>query len=356
MTGPGETTAPAQPPLLSIVLPVSGVEEYLEACLGSVLGQAGPDTEVIAVDDASADRCGEILDARAGGDPRLRVYHLLTPAGPGPAREVGLAAASGEYVWFVDPDDLVAEGAIGAVTARLRAQRPDLLLIGYLILHRSGRTERSPGAALLADGEGLVTLAQRPQLLNRTMTLWSKVFRRSFLTGLGIAMPPGIHEDVPVSCAALLTARRIGLLARDCYLYRQRGRSFLATASRAHFSIFDSYARVFALLAEEPWPQERPPLTPAVRAAVFGRAMEHYTTVLSSGLVPRAARREYFRRMAQDFRRYRPPGYHPPPGLRGLKIRLVERDAYWVYSLLGPLNGVRVAGRQAVRRLAGQAG
>jgi CDP-glycerol glycerophosphotransferase len=349
-------TVPGQPPLLSIVLPVAGVEEYLEACLDSVLGQGCPDLEVIAVDDASPDRCGEILGARAARDPRLRVRHLATAIGPGPARDAGLAEATGEYVWFVDPDDLLADGALGAVTARLQAQQPDVLLIDYLILHRSGRTERSPGARLLAGAGGTTTLAERPDLITRTMTLWSKVFRRSFLTGLGIAIPPGIHEDVPVACAALLTARRIGLLPDICYFYRQRGRSFLATPGMSHFSIFDSYARVFALMAEDPWPASRPPLTPGVRAAVFGRAMEHYTTVLSSRLVPRPAQRDYFRRMARDFRRYRPPGYRPPPGMRGLKIRLVERDGYWAYSVLGPLNEVRVSVRRAVRRLAGQTG
>jgi hypothetical protein len=350
-------TAPGGPPLLSVVLPVSGVEEYLEACLDSVLGQAGPGIEVIAVDDASRDRCGEILDARAADDKRLRVIHLTAAIGPGPARDLGLAQASAEYVWFVDPDDLLAAGALAAVADRLQRDQPDLLLIDYLILHRSGRTERSPGAGLLRAPAGpadtlapVTTLAEHPSLITRTMTLWSKIFRRSFLAGLGIAIPPGIHEDVPVTCLALLTAGRIGLLDQVCYLYRQRGRSFLATPSMGHFSIFDSYGRVFACLAGPGAPGQ-----PAVRAAVFGRAMEHYTTILGAGLVPRAARRDYFRRMARDFQRYRPPGYRRPPGMRGLKMRLVERDGYLAYSVLGPLNELRVGVRRALSRAAGQA-
>ena len=352
-------TAPGGPPLLSVVLPVGGVEEYLPDCLDSVLGQDGPDIEVIAVDDASPDRCGEILDARAAGDPRLRVIHLPEAIGPGPARDRGLADAAGEYVWFVDPDDLLAPGALAAVAARLERDQPDLLLLDYRLLHRSGRTERSPGADLLvaaAGTGGVTTLAECPGLINRTMTLWSKVFRRPFLAGLGIALAPGVHEDVPLSCAALLSARRIALLDGVCYLYRQRGRSFLATPSMGHFSIFASYARVFALLAAEPWPAARPAVTPAVRAAVFGRAMEHYTTILAAGLVPRRARRTYFHRMAADFRRYRPDGYQRPAGARGLKMRLVERDGYLAYSLLGPLNELRVGARSALRRVAQQPG
>jgi CDP-glycerol glycerophosphotransferase len=354
MTGPAG-------PLISIVLPVCGVEQFLPECLDSVLGPpGGPDApggagqpgnglEVIAVDDASPDGCGRILDGRSGQDPRLQVIHLAESVGPGPARMRGLAAATGAYVWFVDPDDLLAAGALAAVTARLAGDRPDVLLIDYLILRGRGHTEPSPGAGLLAappDGAATLTLAERPVLVNRTMTAWSKVFRREFLTGLGACFPPGIHEDIPVSCAALLSAERIALLDRVCYLYRRRPRSFLATPSMANFSVFSSYEGVFALMdAADTGPGGAVALrvSAPVRAAVFGRAIEHYSTVLASGLVPRRARRAFFCRMAADYRRYRPPGYRRPPGLRGLKFALIKRDAYPAYLVLGPLNKARVA-------------
>jgi CDP-glycerol glycerophosphotransferase len=336
-------TRPAAP-LISVVLPVGNVAEFLPACLDSVLGPAGQaGLEVIAVDDASGDGCGRILDRRAGQDPRLRVIHLAENAGPGPARMRGLAEATGTYVWFVDPDDLLADGALAAVTGRLAHGEPDVLLIDYLILGSSGRTQPSPGAALLAAPRGAaapvtLTLAERPALINRTMTVWSKVFRREFLLGLGVCFPPGIHEDVPVSCAALLGAERIALLDRVCYLYRRRRRSFLATTSMDHFSIFSSYEQVFARLDAGAGPAGT-----GVRTALFGRAIEHYSTVLASGLVPRGARRAFFHRMAADYRRYRPAGYRRPPGLRGMKFALIERDAYGAYLVLGPLNHARVA-------------
>lgn len=353
-------TGRAAAPLVSVVLPVRDVAEFLPGCLDSVLAAPGQPAgaaglEVIAVDDSSADGCGRILDDRAARDPRLRVIHLAEPAGPGPARMRGLAEATGTYVWFVDPDDLLADGALAAVTAELARARPDVLLLDYLIVDASGGTRPSPGAALLAArpaGAGAtLTLADRPALVDRTMTVWSKVFRRDFLAGLHVCFPPGIHEDVPVSCAALLSAERIALLDRVCYLYRRRRRSFLATASMGHFSIFSSYQRVFALMdAADDGPA---PVTTPVRAAVFGRAIEHYSTVLASGLVPRRARREFFHRMAADYRRYRPAGYRRPPGPRGLKVALIGRDAYWAYLVLSPVNDARVAmarARSAGRR------
>jgi CDP-glycerol glycerophosphotransferase len=354
-------TGPAATPLISIVLPVGDVAQFLPECLDSVLGpgpagQAG--LEVIAVDDASSDGCGHILDTRAGRDPRLRVIHLTESVGPGPARMRGLAEAAGTYIWFVDPDDLLADGALAAVTGRLASCWPDVLLIDYLIRRSSGRTEPSPGAALLAAppaAAATLTLAERPTLINRTMTAWSKVFRREFLTGLRVCFPPGIHEDVRVSCAALLSAERIALLNRVCYVYRRRRHSFLATTSMAHFSIFPAYESVFALMDAESGNPGGPggPAAPAgpllprvsapVRAAVFGRAIEHYSTILANGLVPRGGRREFFHRMAADYRRYRPAGYQRPPGLRGMKFALIERGAYGAYLILGPLNNARAA-------------
>jgi len=341
VTGPRQA---ARAPLISVILAVRGVEEYLPGCLDSILGQ--PDLaagfEVIAVDDASPDGCGAILDARAAADPRLRVIHLAAQAGPGAARMRGLAESAGAFVWFADPDDLLAEGSLAAIADRLERDRPDVLLLDYRILGPGGRSGPSPGAALLAGSTGVLTLAARPALIDRTMTLWSKVFRRAFVTGLGVAMPPGIHEDVPLSATALLKAGRIALLGRVCYLYRRRPGSFLATASMDHFGIFASYARVFAVL------EDGAPAAAAVRAAVFGRMLEHYSSILANGLVPRAARRQFFGRMAADFRRYRPPGYRRPPGFRGLKTALICRDAYRAYALLAPVNNARMIARRAL--------
>jgi CDP-glycerol glycerophosphotransferase len=341
VTGPARA---AGEPLISVILAVHGVEAYLPGCLDSILGQPDPPAgiEVIAVDDASPDACGAILDARAAADPRVRVVHLPERSGPGPARMRGLAEATGENVWFADPDDVLTGGSLAAVAERLERDRPDVLLVDYRILRPGGSSEPSPGAGLLAGAAGVITLADRPALLGRTMTLWSKVFRRPFITGLGVAMPPGIHEDVPLSATALLKAGRIALLDRVCYLYRRRSGSFLATASMGHFGIFTAYARVFAAL------DDGAAAAPAVRAAVFGRMLEHYSSILATGLVPRSARREFFGRMAADSRRYRPPGYRRPPGLRGLKVALICRDAYRAYAMLAPVNSARVIARRAL--------
>jgi CDP-glycerol glycerophosphotransferase len=326
-------------PLISVVIPVHGVEDYLDRCLDSVLGEPAPWLEVIAVDDASPDGCGAILAARH--DPRLRVISTPAAVGPGPARDLGAKEATGEYVWFVDGDDELAQGALAAVAGALARLRPDVLIVDFESLHPDGTTSPSGGARYLTGPE-TGSLADHPALIHLTMTAWSKVFRRDFLAGLGISFGssgPAPHEDVPVSTMALLTAERIGVLNRVCYRYRRARRgSYLAAASVANFNIFDAYQQVFDYLAERT--DVRAPVTPAVYAAVFERAIWHYSTLLP--LVPRRRRREFFHRMSADFRRWRPGGYRFPPDLRGVKFRLAARDAYWAYSLLDPVNRLRV--------------
>jgi CDP-glycerol glycerophosphotransferase len=338
-------------PLISVVIPVHGVEDYLDRCLDSVLGASAPWLEVIAVNDASPDGCGAILAARR--DPRLRVISTQAPGGlappggsraavgPGPARDLGAKEATGEYVWFVDADDELAEGALTAVAAALTRLRPEVLIVDFENLYPDGTTTPSGGGRYL-PGPETGTLADHPALIHLTMTAWSKVFHRDFLAGLSISFGssgPAPHEDVPVSTMALLTAERIGVLNRVCYRYRRARRgSYLAAASVANFNIFGAYQQIFNYLAERT--ELRAPVTPPVYAAIFERAIWHYSTLLP--LVPRHRRREFFHRMSADFRRWRPGGFRFPPGLRGVKFRLAARDAYWAYSLLDPVNRLRV--------------
>jgi glycosyltransferase involved in cell wall biosynthesis len=350
----------ASQPLISVVMPVYQVREYLGECLDSVLADAGagPAIELIAVDDASTDGSGALLAERARQDKRLTVIRTERTAGPGNARNTGLARAAGTYVWFVDPDDLLAPGALRAVAATLGRLEPDVLLIGYEQLYPDGSTGPAPDGPLLGSlPGGVFRIAQAPAVVNLTMTSWSKVLRREFLAGLDEPFRPGIHEDIPVSSAALL-AGRLGTLPRVCYRYRRRRPgSFMASSSRDHLAIFDSYADVLAMVAKRlaGQPSTDAETTSAVQAAFFERAIWHYAAVLQAGrgvgplrsgaMVPGRDRKAFFRRMHADYVRHAPPGYRAPGGARGAKLRLVARDAYLAYELLEPLNRLRIWAR-----------
>jgi CDP-glycerol glycerophosphotransferase len=384
----------AGPPRVSVIVPVYGVAQYLPACLDSILtpdddtrdgdprdgdtrdgdtrdgdtrdgdtrdgDELDRQIEVIAVDDASPDGSGAILDRRAAADPRLQVIHLDRNGGQGSARNLALGRARGDYVWFADGDDTLAAGALAAIGAALAQTKPDVLLINWESQYPGGRTEPNVYAPLLAAvPAGGCTLEEQPQLINLTMTSWSKLFRREFLTGLDVGFGAGIHEDILVTCAALLNADVIGAVGRVCYRYRrQRPGAAMSTTSSGQAAVFEAYHRVFELLAERAAAGQ--PASASLQAAIFERAIEHYSTVLETtgvgvgriglpGLVPRADRKQWFARMHADFGRYRPAGYHHPAGPRGAKLRLVERGAYGTYSLLEPLNQARVALRRLGR-------
>ncbi len=315
---------------------------------------------MIAVDDASPDGSGRLLDARASLDPRLTVVHLAGNAGPGNARNIGLAQATGSYVWFVDGDDLLPAGALSSVAERLMRDWPDVLLIDYEERYPGGGSRPNPGRSLLrAAPPGTFSLADAPMLINLTMTSWSKLLRREFLVGLDEPFRAGIHEDITVTCAALL-AGRLSALDRVCYCYRRsRPGSFMATTSSEHWGVFGAYEEVLDKMRKRSDSGD-PVATPAVQSAVFERAIWHYSTVLeagrrgigrfgSSGLVPRADRGRFFERMHANFLRYRPADYTMPGGARGIKFRLIERGSYRTYELLEPLNRLRVGAERRLR-------
>jgi CDP-glycerol glycerophosphotransferase len=323
---------------LSIVLPVYGVADYLPRCLDSILDDVPGQLrlQVVAVDDCSPDGSGAILDARAAVDPRLTVLHLEHNRGLGGAREAGLAEATGDYVWFVDSDDWLAEGALGAVAERLAAVRPDVLVTGFARVYPDGSTEPDTWRRLLDGVPETFTLAERPALLQMILSAWNKVVRREFLLGLGVRFGDGYYEDISVTYPLLLAAERISYLDRDCYFYRrQREGAITNTASPRHADAFAQYDAVFGFL-------DRHPRTPAaLRRLVFDRTVKQAVTVLDTpGLVPDGLRRDFFGRTADHFRRHRPAGYTHPGGLRGVQYRLVERDAWGAYQQLRPLQAL----------------
>lgn len=93
-------------PIISIIVPIYKVEQYLSRCISSILSQTFTDFELLLIDDGSPDACGRICDEWASKDYRIRVFHQKN-AGVSAARNRGLNNAIGEYVVFVDPDDWI---------------------------------------------------------------------------------------------------------------------------------------------------------------------------------------------------------------------------------------------------------
>ncbi|MEE3919402.1 glycosyltransferase family 2 protein [Micromonospora sp. BRA006-A] len=199
------------------------MQGYLRECLDSILDQPFGDIEVIGVDDASPDDSGEIL-AEYAARPRVRPVRLAENVELGPARNIGLDRAVGEYVWFVDGDDWLVPGCLPHVADRLRDTAPDVLIVDHVRAHwnnigtRSAMRDVFPRPARRHD----VHAAGPAGALKLLHTAWNRVVRREFLLERGLRFEPGWYEDVSFSYPALMAAGRIGVLDRICLNYRQR--------------------------------------------------------------------------------------------------------------------------------------
>lgn len=99
---------PQELPLISVIVPVYKVEEYLDQCVESIVGQTYKNLEIILVDDGSPDKCPRMCDDWAKKDSRIKVVHKVN-GGVSDARNVGIECAQGEFIIFVDSDDLISE-------------------------------------------------------------------------------------------------------------------------------------------------------------------------------------------------------------------------------------------------------
>src|SRR4051794_29092895 len=328
-------------PLLTFVLAVHREQAYVRECAASILDQPFTDLELIAIDDASPDHVPELLDELAERDARVRVRHLPARAGLGEARNLALAEASGDYVWFVDATDRLPPGSRAAVVDRLREQAPDVLVVPHSRTGPLRRTKPGPHARLLARvaERDPAPLDERPALARTVPGVWSKVFRRGLLDGLRFGRAE--HGELAVTWPALLAADRIAAAPEVAYDRRTPGnevRDELTAGSP--FDVFAAYDAVFEHAAAAP---------DARRRLVVPAMLRHELALLDR--VPEGERREFFRRMSEGCRRHR-RGDEPRAGGRAarLRARLVERDAWTAFRLIEGVRDRRRRGRPKRRR------
>jgi len=241
-------------PNVSVVVPVFNVEKYLPRCLDSLLGQTMRDIEIICVDDGSTDGSPAILEEYAAKDSRIKVIHQAN-AGAGAARNAGLERATGEYLFFFDPDDSCDKKMLAVLYARARMMKADVVVAGKKIVD-------AETAALIKD----VPLPRRmawfmrqpfpPQkIAGRLFSFakavpWDKMFRRKFVeeNGLRFQTLPR-SNDVYFVDMALALAKRIALVRRGYYRYSlRRSGSLTLTKDRYPLATLDAYAAVEASL------------------------------------------------------------------------------------------------------------
>jgi CDP-glycerol glycerophosphotransferase len=216
---------------VSVVVPVHNVEQYLEACLESLAQQTMPDLEVVMVDDGSTDESPEIATGFADRDPRFRLVRQAN-AGLGAARNTGAAQVSGEFIAFVDSDDVVPRHAYEVLVAALDETGSDFASGNVERLTSRGTTKATFLGRTFERTRLRTHITRSPGLL-ADRTAWNKLFRRSFWEEHGLRFPVGVYyEDTPVTLPAHYLARSVDMLEQTVYLWRKREGEDLSITQR----------------------------------------------------------------------------------------------------------------------------
>lgn len=210
-------------PLISVIVPVYNVKAYLLDCLESLARQNYPKLEIILVDDGSTDGSGVDCDEFAKKDPRIRVVHQEN-RGLSAARNRGIAEARGDYITFVDSDDMVAPDYVHylfSLAAKYQAKmaicalkeitvKGNKINYGAEYVEKVMSTEETLGRMLREEGF--------------TVVAYAKLYRKELWEG--VSFPEGsLHEDLGTTYRLVEKCPRVAYGAEPKYIYRKRENS-----------------------------------------------------------------------------------------------------------------------------------
>lgn len=220
-------------PFFSVIIPVYKIrKDFLSTCITSIVSQSFRDIEVLIVDDRSPDGCGILCDNYAEEDERIKVIHQINQ-GVSVARNVGVEAACGKWIMFVDPDDWVKENTYEMLYNHLRNSDLDILMFRhvkvvdgkYEILKFALAPNIVYDTSDVSVKEELYRLGMGPKQVGYYgfQYCWDKIYSREFLIKHDIRFPVGIpkSQDKVFVLRCLEKVRKFQLIDDVVYCYRQ---------------------------------------------------------------------------------------------------------------------------------------
>lgn len=247
-------------PLVSIIVPLFNDEEHVAAALDSCLRQTSGNFEVICVDDASTDATPVIVKEYRDRDARIRLIEQPENASAFQARRVGIQAATGRYILFLDGDDELAGEAVATSVATAERTGADLVGIGVQIVADAQNFPARFQAALQPQFAELRAPAIVPSLFPPGKPanghLWRYLYRRHLLESAYAGMPEDAKfyraNDLPIAFLAIAAAQTYTSVKQPLYLYHfRRGTSGHAIADVGHFEFLSSGLRPITAAEDE---------------------------------------------------------------------------------------------------------
>lgn len=208
-------------PLISVIVPVYKVEEYLPQCLDSICGQTYQNLEILLVDDGSPDRCGEICDQYAARDSRIRVLHKQN-GGLSDARNAGMQQMSGSYLMFVDSDDMLPPDAVQTLFETALSENAELVIGDHRRFSEILPEENSKKN--IVEVHRLTGSEAMRDMLQNGCAAWARLYQREIHQH--IPFPVGeINEDEAIAIQILENCTHVVKTSAVVYYYRCRPES-----------------------------------------------------------------------------------------------------------------------------------
>lgn len=322
--------------LISVVVPVYRVLEYLPGCVASILANDTADCEIILVDDGSPDECGKLCDEYAAAHPELiRVIHQEN-GGLGAARNTGISAARGDWLLFVDSDDKITPNTLSVLKAAAAGGGAEIYAFGF----RADDGEHPPVPQPDSwQGRGPFDLADAPDYLLQLPSAWMRLWHRRLFADTGITYPSRVwYEDIRTTAKLLPLARGIRVLPEHLYDYLNRPGSIMNSANLSrNREILDAMEDILS------WYRENN-LYAQYESELCAMTVQH-VLLAASVRVARADPKspllaEFAAYTRERFPAWKQNKYLPRlPRLKRLALRLVERRQYGLLRLLFRLKG-----------------
>ena len=221
--------------LLSVVIPFYHVEKYIGACLERIAPLPQQDCEILLVDDCGTDASAKMAQDFCAAHENARLIRREQNGGLSAARNTGFDHASGEYIYYLDSDDIPVPDALMALARRAKAQALDVAKARFVYFDDETGVE-TPGPAIdktqIMEG-GALFAAQCRQNLYEPM-VWQCIYRRAFLLDIGLRMADGLQfEDELFQAPALFAAQRTAAFDLCILRYRQRAGSIMGSFSKS---------------------------------------------------------------------------------------------------------------------------
>ena len=214
---------------ISIIIPVYNVENYLQQCLDSIRNQGYKNIEILVVNDGSTDNSGKIIADYVDLDTRIKVINQEN-GGLSVARNSGIKQATGDYIWFVDGDDWIAEGAIDKLVEKLQEKDYDLISFSYLEYQEEQKSYSNPKNVQAIEAiSGVDFIAQSNHFFTSACCF---LYKSVFIHTYNIKFKPNqIHEDDYFNLECFGRVGKICKLPIALYNYRIRANSLTTSIS-----------------------------------------------------------------------------------------------------------------------------